>query len=160
MAADAVTSPKVSKTSNIAELISLSSIDELDFEWVNEELSFLEGIAEEKASFSKSTFKKDDAVKKLELICNHASSASKLLRVLFRLAKENFNSKQFCQEFLNTLATNNNTTSEAAPVSTSSKAKGSYASTLKKSPVPTVMTTKEKVPEKSPEITLIPKKQL
>ena len=154
MAADAVTSSKVSKNSNIAELISLSSIDELDFEWVNEELSFLEGIAEEKASFSKSTFKKDDAVKKLELFCNHASSASKLLRVLFRLAKENFNSKQFCQEFLTTLATNN-TTSESAPVSTSSK--GSYASTLKKSPVPTVMITNEKVPEKSPEITLIPK---
>ena len=156
MAASVGTPAKVSKNSRIEELISLSSIEELDIEWVNEEVQFLENLAEEKSSFVKPSFKKDEAVKKLEAICNHASSTSKLMRVLFRLAKENFNSKQLCQEIVRTLETQNN--AQNIHQTNEYDLPKSYANTLKKPAANTVKNSPPEVPvAKRPEITLIPK---
>ena len=147
---------KIGKNSNIEQLISLSSIEELDLEWVEDEIKFLEDLVKEKPSFSRTSFKKDDAVKKLESLCNQASMTSKLIRVLFRLAKENLNSKQLCQDILSTLVCNKSGGTEKHDRNSS---QNSYAKALK---APTMGPGKPAkpapaIPENRPnEITLIP----
>ena len=149
---------KVSKESRIEELISVSTIEEVDIEWVNEEIKFLETLAEEKSTFLKPSFKKDDAVKKLEAICNHASSTSKLMRVMFRLAKENFNSKQLCKEIVRTLETQNKAIQKNIHQTNKPDLTKSYANSLKNTAANSVKNPPPEVPvAKRPEITLIPK---
>ena len=150
-------SQKVGKNSKVEELISLTSIDELDFGWVEDELKYLQDLIKEKPSFSRTTFKKDDAVKKLESICNQASTTSNLIRVLFRLAKENFKSKQLCEEVLSTLVCNNaavngqNVNGNASQIS--------YAKALKESTMKSgklVKPSSALPDQRTNEITLIP----
>ena len=80
------------------------------------------------------------------------------MRVMFRLAKENFNSKKLCQEIVSTLETQNNAITQKIHQTTKPDLTKSYANTLKK---PAANTVKNSPPEapvaKRPEITLIPK---
>ena len=153
------------------ELISIDNINEIDFQSIRSEIEFYSTLATERAyqvendpNFRKDGAKKDDLIQKVMLIGDRAMHTSRLIRVLFRLAKQNSDSKTLCEEVISKITpgpalispagSSRPLPNRAAPISQS------YARVTKSSTIPEATSEKVvNVPKKqaSPEITLIPK---
>ena len=152
------------------ELISIDDINEIDFQSIRSEIEFYSTLASERAyqiendpNFRKDGAKKDDLIEKVKLVGDQAMNTSRLIRVLFRLAKRNSDSKTLCEEVMKMTtgsALNSPAVSSRPLPNRTVPIPQSYARVTKS---PTITETNNEnlvnVPKKqaSPEITLIPK---
>ena len=85
---------------NDGALLSIDSINDVYVAWVNNEIKFLEKLAAESTQITKhrTKTKKDDVVDLLAEAAGKATSTSKLLRLLFRLATSSQSNEQLCNE--------------------------------------------------------------
>ena len=142
--------PRIGRTSKIEELISVNSLDDLDPGWITSEIRGLEEFGST-SSTSINQLNKPALVEKLENFKKTALGTSRLLRVLFRLAKANNDSKQLCEELVSTILSNKNGTVESGSQS-------SYAMAVKTQEpqlLPSAITPA--IEKQNSRITLIPK---
>ena len=164
--------PIAKKFSEISpeELISIDDINEIDFQSIRSEIEFYSTLASERAyqiendpNFRKDGAKKDDLIEKVKLVGDQAMNTSRLIRVLFRLAKRNSDSKTLCEEVMKMTtgsALNSPAVSSRPLPNRTVPIPQSYAR-VTKSPTITETNNENLVnvsrKQASPEITLIPK---
>ena len=108
-------SQKINGSSKIEEMLSVSSIDEIDTDWIMAEILALEAQATEKISVING-LQKEKLVEKVKTNNSKAAGTSRILRVLLRLAMANNDSRQLCHEILSNLSNLTTQTSLAESV--------------------------------------------
>ena len=81
-------SQKINGSSKIEEMLSVSSIDEIDTDWIMAEILALEAQATEKISVING-LQKEKLVEKVKTNNSKVTGTSRILRVLLRLAMAN-----------------------------------------------------------------------
>ena len=138
------------KAPPVDELLSIGNINEIDADWVNYEIDFYQSIANEHREIVQndptySKILKPKLVEKHSIAGTRAQETARLIRILYRIAKTNSDTKQLCEEMV-------------ANFSSSLQTPETYASKLKmqKESQKTIAKPKTAI-NTNAEITLIPK---
>ena len=88
------------------QLISIDNINDIDGKWIENEIAFLNNFSVENAidPTYKNATKLNRIQQKLTEVANRTSQLTNLIRILYRLAKTNSNSKNLCDDVIKSIS--------------------------------------------------------
>ena len=121
--------PGIFRIPTCEELISVADINEIDVEWINSEVKYLETFGD--VDPTNKNPKKEVLTEKINSIADKAKNISNLIRTLHRLAKVNSNTAQLCTNLVADITSQLGNSSEIPVISQNSVSSQKYSEVLK-----------------------------